>query len=324
VAGKNTTEFSFEPMTYSEMRAGCYDPVARLEDMDTDGVVASLCFSSYSGFAGVRFVRGKDKELALLCVQVYNDWMIDEWCGAAPGRYIPLCMLPMWDVKLATAELERVAAKGAKAIAFNENPTRLGLPSIHDAGHYWDPVFEAATAADLPLCLHLGSSSSMAATVTAPDAPGAVMVALSPITCQIACFDWLLSDNFVRHPQLKIALSEGGIGWVPYALERLDYTWERQRHWSDLKLEKKPSEYFRDHIYGCFIDDKHGIANLDIIGVDNCMIESDYPHSDSTWPNTQKLAAERLAHLDAETQYKICRGNAERLFHFTPSGLGQR
>ena len=112
--------------------------------MNRDGVLASLCFPSFPRFCGQAFTEAKDKVLGLLCVQAYNDWMLEDWCGAAPGRFIPLMIIPLWDPQLAVTEIERTAAKGGRAIAFSENPYPLGLPSIHDKSRYWDPVFAAA------------------------------------------------------------------------------------------------------------------------------------------------------------------------------------
>src|SRR5262249_49067034 len=152
-----------------EMRAGCYDPVARLADMNVDGVLASLCFPSFPRFCGQVFHETKDKELALLCVRAYNDWMIEEWCGSAPGRFIPLTLIPLWDPRLAVAEIERCKAKGASGFCFSEGPSALGLPSLYDAGRYWDPVLRAAEHTGMVVCTHIGSSSRMP--TTAPDCP---------------------------------------------------------------------------------------------------------------------------------------------------------
>jgi predicted TIM-barrel fold metal-dependent hydrolase len=153
-----------------------------------------------------------------------------------------------------------------------------------------------------------------------------------------AMLDWLFSGVFTRIPKLKVALSEGGIGWMPYFLERAEQVFAKQRFWAaksdwtiDLATGKliqnearqmsgdfDVRQLFRDHIFGCFIDDLHGIKNVDTIGVDNIMIETDYPHSDSTWPDSLKAAKAQLTGLSDEYQYKILRGNAERLFRFQP------
>ncbi len=126
VAGKSKQEFSPEPLRYSEMRPGCYDATARIEDMNQAGILASLCFPTVTRFCGQLFSEASDREFGFTCLQAYNDWMIEEWCGAAPGRYIPLVLIPLWDPKLAATELERTAAKGVTTFAFSENPAPFG------------------------------------------------------------------------------------------------------------------------------------------------------------------------------------------------------
>ena len=338
VVGKEREEFSPLPVTYDEMRPGCYDSVARLEDMDRGGVLASLCFPSFPRFCGQIFYEADDHDLALTCVEAYNDWMIDEWCGAAPGRYIPLIIIPLWDPPAAAREIERCAAKGAKAVAFSENPSTLGLPSIHDEKGYWDPMFAAAADAGLPICMHVGSSSNIPK--MSADSPLIVSLAWGSgcLTSGTMC-DWIFSQNFTKFPDLKIVLSEGGIGWIPYFIERAEQVYDKQRFWAaksnfkwDLKtgaisaeaggagdLELNIREIFRRHIFGCFIEDNHGIANLGTIGVDNIMIETDYPHSDSTWPNCLEVAHKSLAGLSDGDKWKVMQGNARRVFNFEPA-----
>jgi len=334
-AGRRKEEFSPLPIQFSEMRPGCYDPVARLADMDQAGILASLCFPSFPRFCGQLFLESKDKELALKCVEAYNDWLIEEWCGAAPGRYIPMIITPLWDPRLAAKEIERCAAKGARAVAFSENPAPLGLPTIFDPSRHWDPLFEAAADAELVICMHVGSSSQLPA--ISPETPAIVNLAWGAVRTAGTMLEWLFSGYFKRMPGLKIALSEGNIGWIPYFLERAEQVLENQRHWAargialdgyeasvannftpDDLADVNLRQLFRDHVYGCFIDDIHGLNNLDVIGVDNVMIETDYPHTDSTWPNCISLAHKRLAHLPADVQYKVLRGNAERLYRFQP------
>jgi predicted TIM-barrel fold metal-dependent hydrolase len=336
-AGKKREEFTIEPIRYDEMRPGCYDPVARLEDMDSAGILASLCFPSFTRFCGQIFLEAKDHDLALLCLKAYNDWMLEEWCGAAPGRYLPLMLIPLWSPIEAAREIERCAAKGVHALAFSENPTHLGLPSIHDVAQYWAPVFAAANDAQMVICTHIGSSSNIP--VTSSDAPGFVTKAwANSVLPSGTLLDWMFSGLFERFPHLTLALSEGGIGWIPYVLQDAEYTVERHRYWlRSLSLERaghntfdhlvretdvgqlNVREAFRDHVYGCFLQDKHGIRNIDEIGVNNVMVETDYPHSDSTWPNSRSVARAQLAGLDDRDAYKILRGNAERVFRFQPA-----
>jgi predicted TIM-barrel fold metal-dependent hydrolase len=225
VAGKDPKDYGTEPMRYTDMIPGCYEPHARVIDMDLDGVQAALCFPSFPRFAGTVFLQAEDKSLALLCMQAWNDFMIDEWCGAAPDRFIPVVIMPLWDVDACVAELRRTVAKGARAVSFSENPAALGLPSFYTA--HWDPFLSACEDADVPLCLHFGSSGQ--SPQTAPEAPFAVTITLFGCNSMYSTADLLFSPVFHRHPRLKIAMTEGGIGWLPYLLERADYVWNRHR-----------------------------------------------------------------------------------------------
>jgi predicted TIM-barrel fold metal-dependent hydrolase len=331
VAGKSKEEFSPEPLPYSEMRPGCYDAKARVEDMNRAGILASLCFPTVTRFCGQLFSEASDLEFGFTCLQAYNDWMIEEWCAAAPGRYIPLVLVPLWDPRLAAAELERTAAKGATTFAFSENPAPLGLPTIHDKDRYWDPLFAAANELHMVASMHVGSSSQVPK--IAPDAPFLANLTWGAMRTSGAMLSWIFSGMFQRFPNLKIALSEGEIGWIPYYLERAEQVLDKQRYWVQRGarfMEHGGSDgvdldtldirqTFRDHVYGCFIDDAHGIASIEEIGEDNIMCETDYPHSDSTWPNCISVVKKRIGHLPAETQYKLLRGNAEKLYRFTPA-----
>ncbi|HUS62280.1 MAG TPA: amidohydrolase family protein, partial [Acidimicrobiales bacterium] len=205
--------------------------------------------------------------------------------------------------------------RGVHAVCFSEIPPFLGLPSVHDPDNYWDPFFRACAESDTVINMHIGSSSKMPS--TSADAPPAVG---STITFANACFslvDWLMSGVFNRFPDLVIAYSEGQIGWIPYILERADIVWEENRGWGGVadKVPVPPSELFRDHVYGCFFNDAHGLRAIDEIGRDRVTYESDYPHSDSTWPNTRQIAEEQMKGLDAETVEMIVRGNAIRMLH---------
>jgi predicted TIM-barrel fold metal-dependent hydrolase len=299
--------------------------------MDRAGILASLCFPTVTRFCGQLFMEASDREFGFVCLQAYNDWMIDEWCATAPGRYIPLILIPMWDPSLAAKELARCAANGATAFAFSENPAPLGLPTIHDKDRYWDPVMAAASELEMVACMHVGSSSQVPQ--IAPDSPFMANLAWGAVRTSGAMLSWLFSGMFQRFPKLKIALSEGEIGWMPYFLERAEQVLDKQRYW--VKKGQRFMEHagnegvdldnldirgtFREHVFGCFIDDAHGIASLEEIGEDNIMCETDYPHSDSTWPNSIQVVQNRIGHLPPAVQYKILRGNAERLYRFTPA-----
>jgi predicted TIM-barrel fold metal-dependent hydrolase len=207
--------------------------------------------------------------------------------------------------------VRRNAARGCHAVCFSEIPPHLGLPSIHSG--YWEPLFQACEETNTVVCMHIGSSSRMPA--TSGDAPVAVAATLSFNNAMASLCDWLFSGILVKHPQLKLAYSEGQIGWLPYCLERADDVWMEHRAWAGVKdiVPEPPSSYFRRQVYGCFFRDRHGLESLASIGVDNVTFETDYPHTDSTWPHTKKVAEEMMQGLSAETVYKIVRGNAIKM-----------
>ena len=330
VVGKSKEEFSPEPLNYSDMRPGCYDAKARVEDMNLSGVLASLCFPTLPRFCGQLFMEASDREFGFQCLQIYNDWLVEEWCGAAPGRYIPLMLIPMWDPQLAVKEMERMAAKGVTSFAFSENPEPLGLPTIHDANHYWEPVMAAANDLGMVASMHVGSSSTLPRICN--DAPFMANLTWGASRTSGTMLSWIFSGLFQRYPNLKIALSEGEIGWAPYFLERAEQVLDKQRYWvkrgtkfmghagNEADLDTLDiRESFRNHIFGCIIEDRHAMKSLDEIGEDNVMCETDYPHSDSTWPNCIDVARDTMKDLPESVQYKLLRGNAERLYRFTPA-----
>ena len=309
--GFDRDDMTMSPITYDEMRPGCHEPKARLEDMDMNWVEASLCFPTFPRFCGQTFTETNDRELGLACIEAYNDWMVEEWCGDSGGRLIPLVIVPLWDAQLAADEVRRNAARGVHAVCFSEIPSHLGLPSIH--GGYWDPFFAACAETDTVVCMHIGSSSRMPA--TSGDAPVAVAATLSFNNAMASMTDFLFSGVLIRFPQLKLAYSEGQIGWIPYVLERADTVWVEHRAWGGVRdtIPEPPSTYYYRQIFGCFFRDHHGIDAIDKVGVDNITFETDYPHTDSTWPDTQKVAAELMDGLPAYPICKIMRDNAIRM-----------
>jgi predicted TIM-barrel fold metal-dependent hydrolase len=307
-------QVTMKGITYEDMRPGSYSQKERLEDMDENHIEASLCFPTFPRFCGQTFTEAQDKELALLCVQAYNDYQVEEWCAGTGGRLIPLVIVPLWDPELAAAEVRRNAARGVRAVCFSEIPAYLGLPSIHDPDNYWDPFFRACDETSMVVNMHIGSSSKMPS--TSPDAPAAVGSSLTHINAELSMTDFLLSGLFERFSNLKVAYSEGQIGWIPHLMHRMDVVWEENRGWGGVgdKVPNPPSSYFKDHIWGCFFDDPNGLLLIDQIGEDNITYESDYPHSDSTWPRTREIAEKQMAGLSDQQRYKVVRGNAIKLF----------
>jgi predicted TIM-barrel fold metal-dependent hydrolase len=311
------------PITIDEMLPGCYQQVARLEDMEANDVSASLCFPTFPRFCGQTFAEREDKDFALLCVQAYNDWMIEEWCGGAGyGKLIPLTLIPLWDAELAAAEVRRCAAKGSHAIAFSESPAALGLPSVYSGA--WDPLLAACEETNTVINMHIGSSSKL--TTTSPDAPVSLLLTMTAQNAMGAFADWLLSGVLARYKTLKIALSEGQVGWMPFILERIESIWER----ADLvepdlrvRLPERPSNYLAGRVYGCVVDDIHGLKNRDIIGMGQVMFEVDYPHADSTYPHSLRTAEKLIeaAGLSEHEAWQLVRGNAIECYGLARYGI---
>ena len=342
VAGKSPEEYGMEPLRFEDMIPGCYDPSARVKDMDLDGVQAACCFPSFPGFGGRVFLRADDKDLALACVRAWNDFNIDEWCATAPDRYVPLAILPLWDVDLSVAELKRVAAKGVRTVSFPDSPVPLGLPSFHS--DHWGPLWDVFEDTGIPVSLHFGSGSfvpgfSASAAALAPNASGREYQSVSarydprgerpkdeaPTAASFAVYatnlmwstvDLVLSGQLQKHPRLKFMLAEGGIGWIPYISERVDNVWQQHRHYQAIDFHTRPSDLIRKHFWGCYITDDFGIRNRHEIGIDRICVEIDYPHSDSMWPNSRKIIGESLLQVPDDEAHRIVELNARDVFNF--------
>jgi predicted TIM-barrel fold metal-dependent hydrolase len=315
VAGRPKEEYGVEPTAFDEMRPGCWDVDERIKDMNAGGVLAAINFPSFPGFSGRLFAAAEDKDLALAVLRAYNDWHVDEWCGAYPGRLIPQGLVPLWDAQVAADEIARLAAKGVHSVTFTENPATLGYDSFHQAS--WDPLWKACSDHNVVLSIHLGSSGKLA--VTAPDAPVDVMITLQPMNICQAAADLLWSRIPKHFPDLRIALSEGGIGWIPYFLDRLDRTYEMHRLWTGQNFGGElPSDVFRRHFLTCFISDPVGVQLRHMIGIDNIAWECDYPHSDSSWPTSPEELAEVTAGVSDDDINQIGYQNAMRWYSFDP------
>jgi predicted TIM-barrel fold metal-dependent hydrolase len=316
VAGRPKEEYGLEPQGLDEIRPGCYNVDERIKDMNAGGILASICFPSFPGFAG-RLFATEDPEFSIALVQAYNDWHIDEWCGAYPARFIPMALPVIWDAEACAAEVRRVSKKGVHALTFTENPAAMGYPSFHDK--YWNPLWQALCDTNTVMNVHIGSSGRLA--ITAPDAPMDVMITLQPMNIVQAAADLLWSRPIKEYPDLKIALSEGGTGWIPYFLERADRTFEMHSTWTHQNFGGKlPSEVFREHFLTCFISDKVGVQLRNMIGIDNIAWEADYPHSDSMWPGAPEELWDVLSinNVPDDEIRKITHGNSMRWYSFDP------
>jgi len=286
-------EWGFDPVGYAEMRPGAYDVHERVRDMNRNGILASMCFPTFAGFSAGTFQAADDKNLAEVMVQAYNDWHIDEWCAAYPDRFIPLAIGPVWDPHALAAEVRRVAAKGCRAITMPELPHIQGLPSYHNLD-YWDPFFRAVSEEQVVMCLHIGQGFN--AINGAPDGPIDNLIILATQVSAIAAQDLLWGGAMRTYPDLKIAWSEAGIGWIPFYLDRCDKHYKNQRWLGHDFGDKLPSDIFRDHSLACYVTDPTALKVRADIGIDIIAWECDYPHSDSIWPDAPEVV---LADLNA-------------------------
>lgn len=312
VAGRPREDHRVEPARYEEMRRGCWDIHARIKDMDINGVWASVNFpSGVTGFGGTLFSELEDRELGVACVRAWNDWLFEEWHGSYPDRIVPLGITYLRDPELGAEEIRRNAARGFTAVTMPEQPHKQKLPAIFDP--YWEPIIRACAETETVMNLHVGSSGF-------PQMPaGAPMLELGATLFQSMAFDscaeWLWSGWPARYPSLKIAMSEGGIAWVGGLIDRLDNIMARSGYgagWPDKSIS--PSECLRRNFWFCMIDDPSTIVTKDAIGVENILCESDYPHGDGTWPDTQEVMKRLIGHLPVEEIRMIAHANAARLY----------
>ena len=316
VAGKPPEMYNIDASAYDQMRPGCYDVHERVRDMNAGGQLAGLNFPNFTGFSGQVLNQGPDRDVNLVMIKAYNDWHIDEWCGAYPGRFIPCGMLPLFDVEEAANEVRRLADKGCHAVTFSENPEALNMPSIHSGE--WDPLFAACCDTGTVLCCHLGSSSR--SSMTSTDAPPGVVISVSSASTIYTLVDLIWATFWERFPELKFSLTEGDIGWIPYFLWRSEHVNSRHHGWigHDFSKTGGPTQIFRDHILCCFIKETVGPELLHHFNIDNVCWESDYPHSDGTWPYAPEELMKTLEGLDDATINKISHENAIAHYQFDP------
>ncbi len=311
VVGRRPETVKVEPFRFDQMRKGCWDIDARVHDMDLNGVWASMSFPSMiTGFCGRVYSQCSDPELGLATTRAYNDWVHDEWWQPHPDRVIPLGITWLSDPETGAAEIRRNAERGFRSVTLPERPHQIGLPSIFS--DYWEPILRACAETDTVVSLHVGSSGM-------GDFPADCGDAIMPLAATMfgplslhACIEWLWSGWPVRIANLKVAMSEGGIGWVAMLLDRLDNLVDRSGY--GLGWDERPADVLRRSFWFCTIDDPSTINTRHAIGVENIMVEVDYPHGDSTWPDTQAVIEQAWGHLPPDERRAMCSGNAAHLF----------
>lgn len=318
VVGRPVEEWGLEPTRFEDMRRGTWDPEARIADMDIDGTYASMHFPSHlAGFGGARLqTTSKDLDLSMAAVKAWNDWHVEDWVGSHPDRFIACCITWLHDPAVGADMIRDNAQRGVRALTFPEFPHMSGFPSIHT--NYWDPIFAACEETGTVLCLHVGSGGGVL--TTSPGAPYGAMGTFFGVSAMMTAIDWVYSEVAYRFPNIKIALSEGGIGWVPPLLDRFDHSDKFGKTW--WKPDIRPSELLLRNFWFCMLDDPRAMPLVDTIGADRVMFEVDYPHSDSCWPDGQAMLHRQIKDLRPDQQTQIAWKTASDLFqHAVPSEI---
>lgn len=312
-AGKKPEELPefFRQSTYKDARRGGWDPAARLQDMDLDGVQAEIIYTTL----GFRQFWFKDAALQQACFRAYNDWLA-EMCAYAPQRLVGLALISLYEIEAAVQELQRCRKMGLKGALIWASPPE-DLPYSDPR---YDPFWAAAQDLHMPLSLHaitgMGPESqatrAMGREIKRFDRYIRSATGADEVKRSLTIF--IFSGVLQRFPGLKLVSAENNVGWLPFTMQRWDQAQQSARYMHPTDLKLKPSEYFQRQIYATFIDDPVGVRIRHEIGVDNILWSSDYPHTASTWPHSQKVIERDFKDVPADEKWKIVRQNAIKLY----------
>ena len=276
------------------------DVKLRLEDQERDGVQAEVLYGIL-GASG----RLNDPEAATEVLRIYNDWLHD-FCSAAPDRLVGLANIPNHDMGVAVAEASRNAKRGVKGFDVANKP---------DMTPFWEPLWQLAHETGIPVHFHtIGGRSPDTSMMPAFVQRRAFAAHITNFQMHMGymLMSLIFSGAPERYPNLKIVIGEAGLGWIPYVLQHMDLEWEDQ--FKDLDLKMKPSEYWHRQFYATYQTDPVGVRLFDLLGVDNVMWGSDFPHPDGIWPDSQEFLDKELSGVSADVRRKVTRDNAVKLY----------
>jgi uncharacterized protein len=317
--GSKSMGTQFIDWDFSKVHEGAYLVKPRLELMDKMGIFAQIVYPNLVGFAGHKFDLVKDPELRYECIRIYNDAMA-EFQAESGGRLFPMAVLPWWDIERSVKEIARTHALGLRGVNTNTDPHLHGLPDLSDAK--WNPMWEAASSLNMPVNFHIGASATSVSwfgDAPWPSFSDAVKLALGSAVLYLSNVrvlgNLIYSGIFERFPKLKMVSVESGIGWIPFFLEALDHQESETSSGQLDHLSMKPSDYFRRQIYGTFWFERRNIANnIRVVGVDNCMFETDFPHPTCLYPDPLESAWEGLIGFSDGDRRKVLSSNAAKLY----------
>ena len=317
-------DFKHPPRGYADMHPGAFDAHERLKYMDAHGIWAMVLYPNVGGFGAQEFLRLKDPQLMLACVEAYNDWQT-EWAAADSARLLPITSTPFWDVPAAVREIHRCKAMGHRGILFTGEPQSFGQPIL--GSRHWDPLWEAAVELDLPISFHIGSGNMEGGLRRDKMKTYGRMAAFAELSVDLfmnngrQLCDLLMSGVLARYPELRFVSVESGIGWIPFVLEAMDYQFEGNRVAEERpEFDRLPSEYFARNVFACYWFEQTAPRRLlDKVGIDNILFETDFPHPTSLFGDeVHRRIAGGLAECDATSRQKILWDNAARLYKVTP------
>jgi predicted TIM-barrel fold metal-dependent hydrolase len=288
---------------------GYWNPVDRLKAMDADGVEAEVLYSEVSAF---RYLA-EMKEGMADSVRAFNGVM--EWFAEPdPKRLVVSYQIPIHDIDMAVAEVQRVAAVGAKSLQLPVFPSEFGLPEYFDARY--EPLFAAIQETGLPICCHIGLNTNLDDLNRRDPTPNkGIMVPLVPLMTAEAFGMWIMGGVFEKFPDLKVVFVEPGLAWVAWWLTTVDDMVDRSGYVYPA-ITKRPREYFDRNVFLTFIDEPLAIQRLrDVIGVENMMWSSDFPHPVTSWPNSRKIVEEQFRDVPADERELIVCGSAARVWN---------
>jgi predicted TIM-barrel fold metal-dependent hydrolase len=291
----------------------------RLELMDEQGIWAHIVYPNTVGFGGQRFMSCEDSEVRLQAIKIYNDAMADLQAESGQ-RLFPMGVLPWWDLERSTEEAGRCAELGLRGVTMCPDPQDYGLPDLGEPA--WDPLWDTLSSAGLPLNFHIGASFtalSFYGSANWPSNSSAAKLSLGSVMLFLnnarVVGNLIVSGMLDRHPGLNVVSVESGIGWIPFFLEALDYQIKEMDPDSVRHLSLTPVEYFKRQIYSCFWFERDQLAQtIEDVGEDNCLFETDFPHSTCLYPEPVSQVSTALAGASAETVAKVLGGNAARLY----------
>ena len=284
------------------------DPHLRIKDQDLDGIQAEVLY----GILGAA-QRLNDPAAATEMMRIYNEWL-DDFSSTFPDRFAGIASIPNHDMDAAVVEVRRVAERGvARGL---EVSLTMEMKPLYDA--YWNPLWQAASEAKLPVHFHtIGGRKPDLDAMEPLEARQAFAVFITGFQLNMAgkLMELVYGGVFEAHPNLIVVIGESGIGWIPYVLEHMDLEWEEQ--FKDLTLAMKPSEYWRRQCRATYQSDPVGLRLIDLLGEDNIMWGSDFPHPDGVWPDSLAFIERELADVPEATRRKLVCENAARLYGFT-------